>query len=554
MPMAPSVAIAASKLPVSPLADTVAVASRGETRTCDVVVVGSGIGGLSCAGLLARYGEDVVVCESHDIAGGAAHGFEIKGYEFDSGPSLFSGLSSKGAQANPLAQVLDALGESVPCIQYDAWMCYLPEGDVLSKIGPDDFKDVLMKLCGPEAVEEWSRLLESIKPLSGAAMALPPAALRADPAVALTVLRFAPALFQTFAQGGPAAALGAGKLMGPFTQLLDDAQIKTPFLRNWCNLLAFLLSGVPADGTIAAEMVYMFGEWYKPGCMLEYPVGGVGALIDALVRGIEKHGGKLSLNSHVETVLVENGKAVGVQLRNGGTLRARKAVVSNASSWDTLKLLPEGSVPAEWRRERAGTPECGSFMHLHLGIDKKDLPEDLGIHHIVVNTWEGGVDGPQNIVLISVPSVLDPSLAPPGKHVLHAYTPGTEPYEIWEGLDRKSPEYRKLKEERSEVLWKAVEKALGPGFDRSKVEVSLIGTPLTHERYLRRHRGSYGPAIRAGQGSFPGPGTPIPGLYCCGDQTFPGIGVPAVAGSGVMVANTLAPVWEHWKLLDAIGL
>jgi hypothetical protein len=68
---------------------------------------------------------------------------------------------------------------------------------------------------------------------------------------------------------------------------------------------------------------------------------------------------------------VENGKAVGVKLRNGGTLRARKAVVSNASSWDTLKLLPEGSVPAEWRKERAGTPECGSFMHLHLGIDKK---------------------------------------------------------------------------------------------------------------------------------------------------------------------------------------
>jgi hypothetical protein len=46
--------------------------------------------------------------------------------------------------------------------------------------------------------------------------------------------------------------------------------------------------------------VYMFGEWYKPGCTLEYPVGGVGALIDALVRGLEKHGGKMSLNSHVE--------------------------------------------------------------------------------------------------------------------------------------------------------------------------------------------------------------------------------------------------------------
>ena len=45
-------------------------------------------------------------------------------------------------------------------------------------------------------------------------------------------------------------------------------------------------------------------------------------------------------------------------------------------------------------------------------------------------------------MLVSIPSVLDPSLAPPGKHVIHAYTPGSEPYDIWEGLDRTSPEYK----------------------------------------------------------------------------------------------------------------
>lgn len=70
------------------------------------MVIGSGIAGLCCAGLLARYGEDVVVLESHDLPGGAAHSFEIKGYKFDSGPSLFSGLQSRGLQANPLAQVI----------------------------------------------------------------------------------------------------------------------------------------------------------------------------------------------------------------------------------------------------------------------------------------------------------------------------------------------------------------------------------------------------------------------------------------------------------------
>lgn len=86
-------------------------------------------------------------------------------------------------------------------------------------------------------------------------------------------------------------------------------------------------------------------------------------------------------------------------------------------------------------------------------MDLQGIPDDLGIHHIVVNDWDRGVDADQNVVLISVPSVLSPDLAPPGKHVLHAYTPGTEPFEMWEGLDRRSNEYKNLKAERSEVLF-----------------------------------------------------------------------------------------------------
>ena len=60
------------------------------SQSVDVVIIGSGVGGLCCAALLAKYGYRVIVCESHAIAGGAAHSFERNGYKFDSGPSLYS--------------------------------------------------------------------------------------------------------------------------------------------------------------------------------------------------------------------------------------------------------------------------------------------------------------------------------------------------------------------------------------------------------------------------------------------------------------------------------
>lgn len=66
-------------------------------------------------------------------------------------------------------------------------------------------------------------------------------------------------------------------------------------------------------------------------------------------------------------------------------------------------------------------------------------------------------------------------------------------------------------EERSHCLWQALERFIPDIRDRA--ELTLVGTPLTHERFLNRHKGTYGAAISAASGSFPGPQTPVPGLY-----------------------------------------
>ncbi|THG04555.1 hypothetical protein TEA_007914 [Camellia sinensis var. sinensis] len=369
----------------------------------------------------------------------------------------------------PLLHILDntnSNSESIPCATYDSWMVYLPEGDFLSRIGPTEFFKVdtqyplldLEKYASLDAAREWRKLLDAILPMSAAAMALPPLSIRGDWGVLSTAAtRYAPSLLKSFAQMGPQGALGAMKLLRPFSEIVDSLELKEPFIRNWIDLLAFLLAGVKSNGILSAEMVYMFAEWYKPGCSLEYPIHGTGAVVDALVRGLQKFGGRISLKSHVENIVVENGQAVGVKLRSGQFVRAKKAVVSNASMWDTLDLLPKEVIPKSYQDRIKTTPQCESFMHLHLGFD-------------------------------------------------------------------------------AEVLWRAVERAVGPGFDHEKCEVKLVGT--------------YGPAIQASKGTFPGHSTPIPQLYCCGDSTFPGIRVPTVAASGA----TLVSVSQHLELLDAVGI
>ncbi len=288
-------------------------------RQTDVIVIGSGIGGLSCAALLARYGFEVTVCESHSIPGSAAHAFERNGFKFDSSPSLYSGLSYSPS-ANPLRQVLDAIGEKLPCVNYDTWRCCLPEGDFDTSVGAEQFCEVLSKFGSNEAVAEWLKLQRVMEPLASAAVAIPPAAMRLDLGAALTVGWFAPSLVRH--------TPNISKLTGSFSRIMDGV-IFDPFTRNWLNLLSFLLSGLPADGTSAAEMAFMFADWYRPGIVLDYPVGGGGALVDPLVQGLKRHGGELLLRTHVEEVLVEGNRAVGVRLRGGKEMRSRRAVVSN---------------------------------------------------------------------------------------------------------------------------------------------------------------------------------------------------------------------------------
>jgi len=156
-----------------------------------------------------------------------------------------------------------------------------------------------------------------------------------------------------------------------------------------------------------------------------------------------------------------------------------------------------------------------------------------------------------------VPSLIDPSLAPDGHHVIHAYVPATEDYDEWKDLTRGSAAYKAKKEEAAAFLWEAVEKYIPDARNRSIKAVEQIGTPLTHERFLRRARGSYGPRIVAGNAeklTLPNHKTKMENFFVCGDFSFPGIGVPAAAASGAVTANSILDVKTHLSFLKMIRL
>jgi phytoene dehydrogenase-like protein len=508
----------------------------------DLIVVGSGLGGLCAGAIAARHGLEVLVLEAHSQPGGAAHGFVRRGFHFESGPSLWSGLG-RWPSANPLTQVLRAVGETLPVVTYHDWGLLLPEGQLRVGVGLDPFLAMLRELRGAAVADEWAAFMAWLEPSCRAARALPLLALRPGLGLASTLggqalglLSLAPRL----------AALGGS--FGPMAR----RHLRDPFLLHWVELLCFLISGLPLDQTSAAAMATLFGEWFEPGACLDYPIGGSAAVATALVRGLERHGGQLRTGAPVEQVLVEGGRARGVRLAGGDVLQARRGVIANTSPWDLPNLLPPEAVPERWRRQQAATPACASFLHWHLGLRGGEELADLPIHHVWVGDWQRGITAERNVAVLSMPSLLDAAMAPAGHQVLHGYTPANEPWELWRDLEQGSPAYAALKAERCSLFHQVLDPLI-PDW-RERVVIELQGTPLSHRQYLRVHQGSYGPAWPADRGPFPGGDTPIANLVLCGAGSFPGIGVPPVAVSGAMAAHRFVPARQQRQLLEDLQL
>ena len=611
-----------------------------EIHEVDVAIVGAGIGGL-CAGAILNtlYDKKVGIYESHYLPGGCAHAFErsIKlgnddkptSFTFDSGPTIVLGCSKE--PYNPLQQVLRAVGvdNQVKWLPYNGWgMIENPRHPSKEKrwklqVGPDYFEDGPLKqfASNSTALDEFIKLREITQPLVTGAAEIPAMAMRPGQTSIVPLLRYLPSLFRIISNGVEAST-------GPFAPYINGPifNVTDPWLRNWLDALAFSLSGLPAERTSAGAMAYVLFDMHRQGAALDYPQGGLGKVVDALVYGVEQesnagknNGSKVHLRRHVESIDTdEDGiRVVGLTVRKSGgekiIVKAKDGVICNAPIWslrnliknkNALRILGGGTIPREttpkqsWMtssdedpntgrrsvlRPREATSsivstentslleKCdraeltGSFLHLHVALNKTGLDmSTLEPHYTVMdrgldgdgNLFKGVDDGPcgeLNMIAVSNPCVLDDELAPDGFIIVHAYGAGNEPFDVWKPENQDHSEiyqtetYKALKEERAQPLWRAIESIIPDA--RERAVLALVGSPFTHQRFLRRPFGSYGAAF---EDCLKDGSTPLHNMILSGDGVFPGIGIPAVALNGASAANAMVGVLDQWFCMDTL--
>ncbi|MBV5257846.1 carotene isomerase [Synechococcus moorigangaii CMS01] len=496
----------------------------------DVIVIGSGIGGLVTATQLAAKGAKVLVLERYIIPGGSAGYFERQGYRFDVGASMIFGFGDRGT-TNLLTRALAAVDMTVETIPDPVQIHYHLPNDLEIKVHRD-YEQFLTELIAhfPHEAKGIRKFYDECWRVFNC--------LNSIELLSLEEIRY---LLRVFAQQ-PLACLGLLKYLPKNAGDLARQYIKDPELLQFIDMECYCWSVVPAQLTPMINAGMVFSDRHYGG--INYPRGGVGQIAKQLVAGLENYGGEIQYGANVCDIITERNQAVGVRLANGTEYRAKK-IVSNATRWDTFeKLLPTQDKPLFERKWAENYQKSPSFLSLHLGVKADVLPVGTECHHILLENWDT-MEAEQGTIFVSIPTLLDPSLAPDGYHIIHTFTPSW--LQEWQGLTPQDYEAKK-----EEAAWRLVDRleAIFPGLDVG-LDYMEIGTPRTHRKFLGRVDGSYGPIPRRqlmgllGMFNFAGfppkvNKTDIAGLYCVGDSTFPGQGLNAVAFSGFACAHKVA--------------
>jgi len=507
----------------------------------DVVVVGAGHNGLAATALLAARGLRVVCLEKNAYVGGMAGTREIlTGCRNDVGASLLFPL------AKGLAEELELARYGVELIDLPIMASNLNSPDAPPAIfysNPLRMAAYVLRHFGVGAMVGFVRLMAFCQYPASLMDRFTP---RSVPPTLEELLAKAP----NQRKRRQIELAFTGSAMDLINRFLPDLRRH----RTLRALAAFAAVQSTYKGPFtpgsALCLVYTFAQ-NEGGGLMRRVKGGMGALSEALCRSIADKGGEVRLKAPVQRILVEGGRAAGVELRDGSRIRAR-AVLSNLDKPATLfGLLGREHLRGELVERIERIEHRGAFMHLlfklrrlprygppfeHLNADPRTrfnttLVPDPELQQASYEACVRGEVPEHPPVGMQIPTVMDPSLAPPGFHIATTYG-------FFFPCEAPKAERGRLRDEMAERILDRLSEFL-PDLRDCIVERAVFSSDhfaamqgATNGDFTH---GLIHPEQMIGARLLvPGSAhaTPIPDLYLCGAACHPGPGVTFLPGYG----------------------
>lgn len=510
----------------------------------DVVMIGGGHNGLVAACYLQRAGLDVLMLEKNDWVGGAATSRELTpGF-------LYSNCSYVCSLFRPeIMRDLELPKHGLQVIAYEGGAVLTRDGDYIASYRDHDSHRREFARYSRRDAEAYDRYARDVT--------------RQCRFIQPLLMRTAPDPF-SFKPRDISELLYLGKKFGEFSahdmaqtlrfwtmSISDflDEYFETDVIKAYLALSGIIGTalGPMSPGTAYVLLHHYMGEVDGSVGAWGYARGGMGAVTQALASSFKASGGTIRTGADVAKVMTRSGRATGVVLADGEEVRGN-LVVSNADVKRTfLKLVEEDALPETFLHRVKHFKMRGSSGKLNIALDS--LPEfpalpknsscirgDLHFTDSMermeraYDDWKGGRYSADPFVDMVIPTTLDPTMAPPGKHFMSCFVQYCPPQlegRDWTDADRDAFA--------DTVVSQIAD--YSPGF-RDRILHMEVRTPREIEAEVGLTEGN----IFQGELTFdqllfnrPVPGyaqyrTPVPGLYLCGSSTHPGGGVMGAPG------------------------
>lgn len=513
----------------------------------DAIIIGGGHNGLVASCLLAKKGLKTLVLEKNSFVGGLASTAELfPGFKFSLGAHVYGMFRKKLAEELEMErfglETFDAeplFFTPFPSGRYVMWFYNNLEktfAEIKRQFGAKD----------ADGIQKYSEFWKAFAAGIGETFYNPPLSMGK--------------LFSMFAGAEAEDALRKAFFYGSkdfLDELVESEEIKGAF--GYWGADGFFGSPRSPGSNLFAGIHFSAGEPYR------FVKGGMGGLSEALARALQHYKGTLKLSSPVKRVLIEKGKACGVELENGETITA-KIVLSSLDPKNTFLQrvgadhLPESFVTGI-KNIKMEPVHCQAFCALKELPDYKCLPgnKEPGPQHktafmvaapsmeYVERTWDDakfGRPSEKPTVIMSIPTVYNTEMAPPGMHAASLYIQYA-PYDLKEGTWETEKE--KMADRAVDIITE-----YAPNFKDSIVQRKVFSPP-DYEKLFGATRGNFchGDPCLSQLFSFrPLPGwsqykTPVENLYLCGAGAHPGGGVTGAPGHNA--AQVVLGDWERGK-------